>query len=145
MNNKNIAWFKVKADYFYDGRIILVESLRDGYIGVNLYFKLLAIAASSNENGALMLADTIPYTAESLATTTRFQERTIKKWMDVLIQSHLIDYEDGIYYISDWGETQSVDKLEEIRQKNRERQRKHREKIKAMLRDMENDKNEKLT
>ena len=50
--------------------------------------------------------------------------------MDVFIGIKLIMLENNGYEIRNWGKYQSVDKLEEIRKNNRERQRKFREKSK---------------
>ena len=59
--------------------------------------------------------------------------KSIKKVGEILnkfIDLRMIIFENNCYEIRNWGKYQSVDKLEEIRKNNRERQRKFREKSK---------------
>ena len=59
--------------------------------------------------------------------------KSAKKVGEILnkfIDLRMIIFENDCYEIRNWGKNQSVDKLEEIRKNNRERQRKFREKSK---------------
>lgn len=133
-----VKWFKIIADIFDDQKIRAIEMLPDGDTIIVIWFKLLALAATSNNNGIVMFTETIPYTEDLLIpylgkkeTTTRLAFETFKKWgmLESLDEEQLL--------ISNWNKYQNVNGLDKIREQNRLRQQKYRNKQKNLLENKE--------
>lgn len=72
--------------------------MQDGYLYSNILLKLYL--RSLKRDGKLMFNDTIPYSAEVLATVTRHSVGTIEKAMDVFQRLGLVEVmDDGAIYM----------------------------------------------
>ena len=72
--------------------------MQDGYLYSNILLKLYL--RSLKRDGKLMFNDTIPYSAEVLATVTRHSVGTIEKAMDVFQKLGLVEVmDDGAIYM----------------------------------------------
>ena len=108
------------------------EKFRDKLTAV--WFELMDLAGQCNRSGALIDSDDIPYSdAEDIATMLDREPEEVELCLRYFINERMIAHENGIYTIAKWGEYQNEKGLEEIRQKNRERQAKFRAKQKLML------------
>ena len=128
-----LHWFKLSANFDKDDRVILLESQRGGDVAAYHYVKLNCAAARCNQGGGIYIAKDLPHTAKTLAKLWRLKEITVKNSLDLLVSVGLLEIYDGVYFIADWCELQSIDKLDEIREKARLRQRKWREKKKERV------------
>lgn len=96
-----------------------------------VWIELLVLAGVCNDSGNLFDADrNTGMSIEDIAIFTDRKESDIEKCIEVFVKEKMIDYEDGVYHITNWYKYQSEDKLEQIRQHAKERQRRHREKQK---------------
>ena len=55
----SISWIKITTNIFDDEKILLIESLPEADSIIVIWFKLLTLAGKCNNNGILMLNDSI--------------------------------------------------------------------------------------
>lgn len=127
-----IKWIKITTDIFDDEKILLIESMPNADSLIVIWFKLLAFAGKSNNNGVFMLSDKIPYTDEMLATIFRRPINTVRLALSTFESFGMIEYMDGVLTISNWEKHQNVDGMEKIREQNRKRVAAYREKQKLL-------------
>ena len=123
-----VHWFKIQADIFDNEKIKKLLNSRDGDTYCRVWFQLLALAAKCNEHVAVLLGENIPITIDDLA---RIMNKTVNKLttiMQQLVNLHMIFVEDGTIYIKNWDVYQNLDKLEKIKEDNRKRQQRFRDK-----------------
>lgn len=97
-DNQKYYYMRLKQDFFETEEMIILESMQDGYLYSNILLKLYL--RSLKRDGKLMFNDTIPYSAEVLATVTRHSVGTIEKAMDVFQKLGLVEVmDDGAIYM----------------------------------------------
>ena len=97
-DNQKYYYMRLKQDFFETEEMIILESMQDGYLYSNILLKLYL--RSLKRDGKLMFNDTIPYSAEVLATVTRHSVGTIEKAMDVFQRLGLVEVmDDGAIYM----------------------------------------------
>lgn len=97
-DNQKYYYMRLKQDFFETEEMIILESMQDGYLYSNILLKLYL--RSLKRDGKLMFNDTIPYSAEVLATVTRHSVGTIEKAMDVFQKLGLAEVmDDGAIYM----------------------------------------------
>lgn len=124
-----VKWIKIVTDVFDDQKIRFIETLPNGDAIVVIWFKLLCLAGKSNSNGFLMMTDKIAYTDDILASIF---DRDIK-----LIQLSLVTFEkldmveiiDNKIYLSNWEKHQNAERLSEIREQGKLRQKNYRKSL----------------
>lgn len=125
-----VSWVKLSTNIFSNRKVALLLNERDGDTYFRIWIQLLTIAGQCNSNGKLIIGENSPLNVQQLS---KILGKSIKKVGEILnkfIDLRMIIFENNCYEIRNWGKYQSVDKLEEIRKNNRERQRKFREKSK---------------
>ena len=125
-----VSWIKLSTNIFSNRKVALLLNERDGDTYFRIWIQLLTIAGQCNSNGKLIIGENSPLNVQQLS---KILGKSIKKVGEILnkfIDLRMIIFENNCYEIRNWGKYQSVDKLEEIRKNNRERQRKFREKSK---------------
>lgn len=127
-----VKWIKIVTDIFDDEKILLIESMPEADAIIVIWFKLLCLSGKTNNGGVLMLNDRIPYTDEMLSVIFRRPINTVRMALSVFEKFGMIEMVDNAVTIPNWEKHQSVDKLEGIREKNRERKRKSRERQKLL-------------
>ena len=125
-----VKWIKICTDIFDDEKIILIESMPDAYAIITVWFKLLCLAGKQNNSGVFMLNDRIAYTDKMLATIFRMKESTVAMALQTFEQFGMIEMIDGVITIPNWEKHQNVEGMEKIREQNRLRKQKQREKAK---------------
>ena len=97
-DNQKYYYMRLKQDFFETEEMIILESMQDGYLYSNILLKLYL--RSLKRDGKLMFNDTIPYSAEVLATVTRHSVGTIEKAMAVFQKLGLVEVmDDGAIYM----------------------------------------------
>ena len=129
----DIKWIKITTNVFDDEKILLIESLPEADSIIVIWFKLLAFAGKSNNNGVFMLSDKIAYTDEMLSTIFRRPLNTVRLALATFENYGMIEVIDGVITIPNWEKHQNVDGLEKIREQNRLRKQAQRERQKAKL------------
>ena len=98
-DSRKYYYLKLKENYFDDDSIVLLESMQDGVLYSNILLKLYL--KSLKHGGRLQLDDSIPYTAQMIATITRTQLGTVERALQIFLQLGLVELPaDGAYYMS---------------------------------------------
>jgi predicted phage replisome organizer len=113
-------------------KIKQIENMPEGDTILVIWLKLLLLAGNVNDRGAIYITPEIPYTDEMLATELRRPVTTVRMALSVFETFGMVEIIDNVYYLSSWEKYQSTDKLAEMREYNREAQRKSRERRKAL-------------
>ena len=122
-----IKWIKVSTDMFDGSRKIKqIEMMPEGDTILVIWLKLLLLAGTVNDGGAIYLTPEIPYTDEMLANELRRPLNTVRMALTVFEKFGMIEIVDDILHLSAWEKYQSVDKLAEIRERNRLAQQRSR-------------------
>ena len=129
-----VKWIKITVNMFDDEKIRFIETLPDGDTIIVIWLKILTIAGRSNKDGFIMLTDSIPYTEEMLRSYLNRKETIIKLALETFKKLGMIEVVDEQYMlVSSWQKHQSVAGMERIKELNRERQARYREKQKHLL------------
>lgn len=128
----DIKWIKITTDIFDDEKVLLIESLPDGDALIVIWFKLLCLAGKQNNNGVFMINDRIAFTEEMLATIFRRPLPVVRFAIETFEAYGMIETIDGVITIPNWDKHQNVDGMEKIREQNRERVQRFREKQKLL-------------
>lgn len=129
----DIKWIKITTDIFDDEKMLLIESMPEADSLIVIWFKLLAFAGKSNNNGVFMLSDKIPYTDEMLSTIFRRPLNTVRLALKTFEQFGMIEYLGGVIAIPNWEKHQNIDGMEKLKAQNRERVARHRERQKLLV------------
>ena len=129
----DVKWIKVSTGMFESNRKIKqIEMMPEGDTILVIWLKLLLLAGNINDRGAIYITPEIPYTDETLANELRRPITTVRMALSVFESFGMIEIVDNVYYLSSWEKYQSTDKLEEMREKDRERKRAKRAEKKAL-------------
>lgn len=133
-----VKWIKLKVGMF-DGMSfkkikkakIGGESFRDKLTAV--WFELMDFAGRCNHDGAFISPREIPfYELADIATMIDRDEEELSLCMSFFINEGMVSVVDDVYMLSNWSEYQNTDGLEKIREQNRLRQAKFKEKQKLL-------------
>lgn len=125
-----VQWLKVYTDIFDNEKMKKLLRNRDGDTYFRVWIQLLTLAAKSNQHGAILLGENIPMSKEDLA---KVMNKTLNKLNKIIQDLHKLDMiivEKDTICIKNWDMYQSADELEKLRESNRRRQQKYREKQK---------------
>jgi predicted phage replisome organizer len=134
----DVKWIKFKVGTF-DGmsfkkikraKIDGVMNFRDKLTAV--WFELLDLGGKVNNNGFLINDELAFVTYEDIAIALDRTEDEIKMCLNWFIENNMMEIIDNIYLISNWSKYQNVEGLEKIREQNRLRQQKRRNKLKEL-------------
>jgi predicted phage replisome organizer len=127
-----VKWIKILPDLFDDEKIQLIEALPEGDSIIVIWFKLLCFAGKQNNGGVFMVSDKLPYNEEMFATIFRRPLNTIRLALNTFEMFEMVEVINNTYTITNWEKHQNVDKMEEIREYNKLKQRESRAKRKLL-------------
>ena len=127
-----IKWIKLCTDVFDDEKIMLIESMPEADSIIVIWFKLLCFAGKQNNGGVFMLNDRMLYNDEMLAAVFRRPINLVRLALTTFESFGMIEIINNAYTIPNWEKHQNVDKMEEIREYNRLKQRESRERRKLL-------------
>lgn len=128
----DVKWIKICTDIFNDEKILLIENLPEADSIIVIWFKLLCMAGKQNNGGVFMMNDKIAYTDEMLATIFRKNINTVRLALTTFEQYGMIEIVNNTITIPNWEKHQNLDKLEQAKEKNRQRVAAHRERQKLL-------------
>ena len=132
----DVKWIKIVTDIFDDEKILLIENMPEADSIIVIWFKLLCMAGKHNNSGVFKLNDKIPYTDEMFATIFRRNLNTVRLAMTTFESFGMIEIINNTVVIPNWGKHQSMDDSEaitKVKEQNRLRQQRHREKQRNLL------------
>ncbi|MCJ7603797.1 MAG: phage replisome organizer N-terminal domain-containing protein [Desulfobulbaceae bacterium] len=121
-----MEWVKIMCNILDHPKIKMIRKGPEGNTLVLLWLLMLTEAGKSNRGGYLMIADSLPYTAETLSMVTDIPLPTVQLGLRVFTGLDMIERHGNVIGIKNWGKYQSEDKLEARRQRDRVRQQRHR-------------------
>lgn len=134
----DVKWIKFKVGTF-DGmsfkkikraKIDGVINFRDKLTAV--WFELLDLGGKVNNNGFLLNDELAFVTYEDIAIALDRTEDEVKMCVNWFVKNEMMEIIDDVYLISNWSKYQNVEGLEKIREQNRLRQQKKRDKMKSL-------------
>ena len=134
-----VKWIKIATNIFDDEKLLLIENLPESDAIIVIWFKLLCMAGKQNNNGVFMMNDKIAYTEEMLSTIFRKPLNVVRLAITTFEQYGMIEVIDNVITIPNWEKHQNIDGLEKLKEQNRLRVARHREKQKLLI---ENNNNE---
>lgn len=128
----DIKWIKVAVDMFEDEKILLLETLDNADELIVIWIKLLCLAGRQNNGGVFLINGSIPYTAKTLARVFRRDVQAVREALDTFEEFGLIETVEDVITIPNWEKHQNIDGMERIREQNRIRNAKYRERQNEM-------------
>lgn len=123
-----VKWIKLATGLPDNRKIKRIRKLPEGDTIALLWVFLMCLAGETNDDGMVYFLPEIPYTDEMLADQFGMEVNTVRLGLATFQKFGMIEIVDDIIHLEAWEKWQSVDKLSEIREKNRQRVAKHREK-----------------
>lgn len=127
-----VSWIKITTDIFDNRKIKQIEAMPDGDALIVIWVKLLCIAGTTNDHGAIYLTPEVPFTDEMLAIEFGKPINTIRLAIQVFQHFGMIEIVDDIVYISNWSKYQNIDGMEKVREQTRKRVADYRAKQKLL-------------
>ncbi|UQZ52564.1 phage replisome organizer N-terminal domain-containing protein [Bacillus subtilis] len=128
-----VKWIKLSTQMFEDEKIKLIEQMPESDTILIIWVKLLAQAGKTNASGYIYLSENIPYSDEMLAAIFGRPLNIVRLALSTFQKFGMIEINAENYIsISNWEKHQNLDAMEKIREQNRKRVQKHREKQKVL-------------
>lgn len=128
----DVKWIKLATGLPDNRKIKQIRKLPDGDTIALMWVFLMCLAGEVNDDGAVYFTPEIPYTDEMLSDQFAMDVKTVRLGLQVFQQFGMIEIIDQIICLSAWEKWQAVDGLAAMREKNRLRVAKHREKKKLL-------------
>lgn len=123
-----VKWIKLTTTMFEDEKIDFILSLPEGDSILLIWIRLLTMAGKCNSNGFVFLTEQIPYTEDMLAHKFKKSINIVKLALSTFTRLGMIENDDnGYIYLTNWRKHQNIEGLEKIREQNRIRKQKQRE------------------
>lgn len=137
----DVKWIKITTDIFDNLKIKHLKAVPElGHALVCIWFELLCMAGSCNQCGMLCMNNNLPITEELIAEAFHEDIKLVQMALKMFQEMGMVEITDNnAIQISNWLEYQSGDRLEEMREKHNERQKKYRERQKLLNSDTTRD------
>lgn len=127
-----VEWVKITTSMFDNRKIRHLRRLPEGNNIVLIWVMLLTMAGRCNAGGMIFLTENIPYTPKMLADELDFEENTVILALKALEQLQMIVTDGSCFRIAGWEEYQNIEGLDRIREQNRLRKQRQRERQKLL-------------
>nr|DAW44479.1 MAG TPA: replisome organizer protein [Caudoviricetes sp.] len=132
-----IKWIKITTDIFDDEKICLIDALPDRDAIIVIWIKLITLAGKLNRKGVLAISKNIVYTDEMLAQTFHRPLNTVRMALEIFEKFEMVEKIDGVIMLPNWEKHQNIDGMEKIKEQNRNRAARHRQKQKLLTQNNE--------
>lgn len=124
-----IKWIKLTTTMFDDEKLKLIDSMPERDTIFYIWIRLLTQAGKTNACGYIFLTENVPYTDEMLSTIFNRPINSVRLALQTLRSFGMIDILDNhLIKITNWEKHQNVEGMEKVREQNRLRKQKQREK-----------------
>lgn len=127
MTMATVKWIKLNVDMFDDEKIKIIQAMPDGDAILVIWIKLIALAGKTNDGGYIYISENIPYTDEMLSVIMNKPILTIKLAMETFNNLKMIENDTKGIYLVNFEKHQSLEKMERIKEQNRLRKQRERE------------------
>lgn len=127
-----VKWIKISTGIFDNRKIRQIETMPDGDALVVIWLKLLILAGEVNDGGLVYFTKDIPFTDQLLATQFNRPIATVQLALRTFQQFGMIEIVDELIKVSNWEKYQSIEGMEKIKEQNRIRKQKQREREKLL-------------
>ena len=128
-----MQWIKLRIDMFDDEKIKIIQSMPDGDALLVVWIRLIALAGKCNANGLVLVEDEFPYTDEMLSVIFNKPLQTVKLALTTFEKFRMIESTTKGIYITNFDKHQNIEGMDRIREQNRIRKQRERERKKALL------------
>ena len=128
-----ISWIKLDIRIFDNRKIKQIRSMPDGNSILIVWLQLLCLAGNINDQGKIYLTEEVPYTDQMLATAFGENISLIQLALKTFQMFNMIDIEDDVIYVLNWEKYQAIEQMEKIREQNRIRKQRERERKKLLI------------
>ena len=135
----SVKWIKINIDMFDDEKIKIIQAMPEGDSLLVVWIKLITLAGKTNDGGYIYIAENMPYTEEMLATIMNKPINTIRLALSTFLSLKMIEEDTKGIYLVNFEKHQSLDKMEKLKEQNRIRVAKYRDKKKQELLECNND------
>lgn len=125
-----VKWIKLSTDLFNNRKIRQIERMDDGDAIIVIWLKLLILAGEINDGGEIYFTKELPFTEELLAVELGRDRSLVALALRTFEAYGMIEIENDTISVTNWEKYQNVTELENLRQRNKERQQKWRDKQK---------------
>ena len=124
---------------FDDEKIKIIQAMPEGDSLLVVWIKLITLAGKTNDGGYIYIAENMPYTEEMLSTIMNKPINTIRLALSTFLSLKMIEEDTKGIYLVNFEKHQSLDKMEKLKEQNRIRVAKYRDKKKQELLECNND------
>lgn len=135
----SVKWIKINIDMFDDEKIKIIQAMPEGDSLLVVWIKLITLAGKTNDGGYIYIAENMPYTEEMLSTIMNKPINTIRLALSTFLSLKMIEEDTKGIYLINFEKHQSLDKMEKLKEQNRIRVAKYRDKKKQELLECNND------
>ncbi len=128
-----VKWIKMATDIFDNRKIRQIESMPEGDSIIVIWVKLLCLAGNINDSGMVYFTREIPYTDQMLSYQFNRPITIIQMALRTFQQFGMVELIDNILHISNWEKYQNIEGMDKIREQNRLRKQRQRERQKLLL------------
>lgn len=129
----SVKWIKINIDMFDDEKIKIIQAMPEGDSLLVVWIKLITLAGKTNDGGYIYIAENMPYTEEMLSTIMNKPINTIRLALNTFLSLKMIEEDTKGIYLINFEKHQSLDKMEKLKEQNRIRVAKYRDKKKQEL------------
>ena len=123
----DVKWIKIVVDIFNNRKIEQIEAMPNGDTYLVIWIKLLCLAGSVNDNGAIYITREVSYTEDMIATRFKKPLSVIRLALDIFQKFGMIKIINDIVHVSNWSKYQNIEGLDRVREQGRLRVGKYRE------------------
>lgn len=128
-----IRWIKLTVNMFDDEKIRLIQAMPESDAILVIWIRLLSLAGKTNSDGQIYINENMAYSDEMLATLFNKPVNIIRLALGTLRSFGMIDiFDNGVIFVNNWGKHQNIEGMEKIKEQNRLRKQKQREKQKLL-------------
>lgn len=124
----DVKWIKLSTDLFNNRKIRQIERMQDGDSIIIIWLKLLVLAGELNDGGEVYFTKGLPFTEESLAVQMDKPRELVALALRTFEAYGMIEIRDKCIFVKNWERYQNIEGMERIKEQNRERQQRFRDK-----------------
>ena len=128
----DVQWIKLSTGLFENRKIKQLERMCKGDTLLIIWIKLLILAGRLNDDGRVYITPTVGYDHKSLACEMNRPAPVVQQALELFQTFSMITVdESGIIHIKGWEKYQSVDRMAELTEYNRQAKQRERKKKKV--------------